>query len=62
MGLWMLFSFGTVVAFLTVVMLSIHWRLEDVVGAWAFAPARGQAGGRDSKQDWGPGKRPCSVS
>lgn len=39
LGLWMLFSFGTAVAFFTVVMLSIHWRLEDVAGAWAFAPA-----------------------
>jgi hypothetical protein len=38
-GLWMLFSFGTVVAFLTVVMLSIHWRLEDVAGAWTLVPA-----------------------
>src|SRR5688572_7783790 len=38
-GLWMLFSFGTIVAFLAVVMLSIHWRIEDVAGAWTFAPA-----------------------
>jgi hypothetical protein len=38
-GLWMLFSFGTIVAFLAVVLLSIHLRLEDVAGAWTFAPA-----------------------
>lgn len=38
-GLWMLFSFGTIVAFNAVVFLSIHLRLEDVAGAWTFAPA-----------------------
>jgi len=38
-GLWMVFAFGTIVAFHAVLMLSIHWRLEDVAGAWAYAPA-----------------------
>ena len=36
-GLWILFTLGTAVAFFTVVMFSIHWRVEDVVGNWVFA-------------------------
>lgn len=38
-GLWFLFSFGAVAAFLTVVMLSIHFHLERVLGGWTMVPA-----------------------
>jgi hypothetical protein len=38
-GLWLLFSFGAVAAFLTVVMLSIHFHLEKVLGGWTMVPA-----------------------
>jgi hypothetical protein len=38
-GLWFLFSFGAVGAFLTVVFLSIHFHLEKVLGGWTLVPA-----------------------
>lgn len=38
-GLWFLFSLVAVGGFLAVVFLSIHFRLEDVLGVWTMVPA-----------------------